>query len=63
MGPQSSAHVLVLLKDNSIKMVDYVNETNCCTTETIHDTCKLFRLSPNGRYMLTAGDKGDIVVY
>ena len=44
-------------------MIDFVNEKNFTSLKTIHDSVKLLKVCPNGRYVLTAGDKGDIIIY
>lgn len=49
--------------DNSLVMIDFVNEANFTKIDSIHDELKDLKVCPNGRYVLTAGDKGDIIVY
>ena len=44
-------------------MIDFVNEKNFSSLKTIHDCVKSLKVCPNGRYVLTAGDKGDVIVY
>ena len=63
IAPGTSPYVFLAHADNSIKMVDFVNESNETRIETIHDELRLMKVCPNGRYVLTAGDKGDIIVY
>jgi len=60
--PNSSFFVLLLL-DNSLKMIDLVNEENNSQILTIHEAVKVFKICPNGRYILTGGDKGDICIW
>jgi WD40 repeat protein len=44
-------------------MVDMVNEENTSEIKTFHEEAKLIKICPNGRYILTGGDKGDICVW
>ena len=44
-------------------MIDFVNEANQARLKTIHDEVKSLRVCPNGRYVLTGGSKGDVILY
>ena len=64
MGPQStSAIVILLLSDGNIKVIDFVNDANTTEIETIHDKVRVMKVCPNGRYIATGGDKGDICLW
>jgi len=43
--------------DNVIKMIDFVNEANTSEVRTIHEEAKLMKICPNGRYIVTGGEK------
>ena len=44
-------------------MVDIVNEENSCMIKTIHEEVKILKICPNGKYILTGGDKGDVCIW
>ncbi len=44
-------------------MIDFVNEENTCEIRIIHEEAKIMKICPNGRYIVTGGDKGDICVW
>ena len=44
-------------------MVDFVNDANRTIVDLIHDEVCAMKVCPNGRYVLTGGDKGDIVMW
>ena len=44
-------------------MIDFVNEANQSRIKTIHDQVKTLKVCPNGRYVLSGGDKGDVILY
>ena len=44
-------------------MIDFVNEANQSRLKTIHDEVRSVRVCPNGRYVLTGGSKGDVILY
>jgi len=44
-------------------MLDFVNEENFTRVETIHTSVKSLKVCPNGRYVLTAGEQGDITIW
>jgi hypothetical protein len=44
-------------------MIDFVNEANQSKIKTIHDHIKTLKVCPNGRYVLSTGDKGDVILY
>jgi hypothetical protein len=53
----------VLLADNSIKMIDMVNDENTCMIKTLHEESRILKICPNGKYILTGGNKGDICIW
>ena len=63
IAPGSSPYIFVILDDNSVRMIDFVNEANQSSIKTIHDHIKSLKVCPNGRYVMSAGDKGDVVIY
>jgi hypothetical protein len=63
IAPGSAPYVFFIGDHNAVVMVDFVNEANNTTVKTIHDSVQLLKVCPNGRYLLTAGDKGDINIY
>ena len=63
IGPGSAPYVFLILDDNTIQMIDFVNEANKTVLKTIHDEVRYMRVCPNGRYVLSGGDKGDIILY
>ena len=63
IAPGSNPYVFLILDDNSLRMIDFVNEANQSSMQTIHDHVKTVKVCPNGRYVMTAGDKGDVVIY
>jgi WD40 repeat protein len=63
IAPGSAPYVFFIGDHNAVVMVDFVNEANNTTIKTIHDSVQLLKVCPNGRYLLTAGDKGDINIY
>lgn len=63
MAPGSAPYIFLIGDNNSIEMVDFVNESNKTVIKTIHDSVKLLKVCPNGRYVLTAGDKGEVIIY
>jgi WD40 repeat protein len=44
-------------------MIDFVNEENTSEIKTIHEEVRLLKMCPNGRYIITGGDKGDICIW
>ncbi len=44
-------------------MIDFVNESNTTSIVTMHEQVKTIKVCPNGRYLLTAGTKGDIAIW
>ena len=63
IGPGSAPYVFLIQEDNTVRMIDFVNEANQTKIQTIHDQVKYMRVCPNGRYVLSGGDKGDIIIY
>ncbi len=63
MAPGNTPFFFVTCEDNTISMVDFVNEENRSKVELILDEVRSMKVCPNGRYVLTGGDKGDIVVW
>ena len=63
IGPGSAPYVYLIQDDNTVRMIDFVNEANQSRLKTIHDEVKSVRVCPNGRYVLTGGSKGDVIIY
>jgi hypothetical protein len=63
MAPGSTPFVYVTTEDNKLNMVDFVNDANRTIVDLIHDEVCAMKVCPNGRYVLTGGDKGDIVMW
>eukprot|EP00347_Sterkiella_histriomuscorum_P023802 403333335 len=59
----NSPFFIVLQQDNNIKMIDLVNEQNTSEIKTIHDEVKIMKVCPNGRYIITGGNQGDICIW
>jgi WD40 repeat protein len=58
-----SSFFLVLQRDCVLKMVDMVNLDNTSQIETIHEEVAVMKMCPNGRYVITGGNKGDVCVW
>lgn len=63
MAPGSAPYVHLVLETNEIQMIDFVNESNTTSIVTMHEQVKMIKVCPNGRYLLTAGTKGDIAIW
>ena len=63
MSPGSAPYIHLLLETNDIQMIDFVNESNTVSMKTMHESVKTLKVCPNGRYLLTAGNKGDIAIW
>jgi len=63
MAPGSAPYVHLILESNNILMVDFVNESNTTQIKTMHESVKSLKVCPNGRYLLTAGARGDIAIW
>lgn len=63
MSPGSAPYIHLLLETNDIQMIDFVNESNTISVKTMHESVKTLKVCPNGRYLLTAGNKGDIAIW
>ena len=61
--PGNSPFICVALKDNSIKLIDFMNEANQAWIETMHEELTTMKVCPNGRYVLTAGNRGDVSLW
>ena len=44
-------------------MIDLVNEKNTSEVKTMHEEAKIMKICPNGKYIITGGDKGDICIW
>lgn len=53
----------VVLDNNSFRVIDTLNEENVLLVKTSHDQITQLEISPNSRYIMTGGDKGDIVLW
>jgi len=56
MPAGSSPFICVAMTDNSLKLIDYMNEDNWASVQTLHDNLSSFKVCPNGRYVLTGGN-------
>ena len=63
IGPGSAPYVYLIQEDNTVRMIDFVNEANQARIKTIHDQVKSIKVCPNGRYVISGGDKGDVILY
>jgi hypothetical protein len=63
LAPGSTPFAFVTTEDNKLNMVDFVNDANRTIVPLIHDEVRTMKVCPNGRYVLTGGDKGDIVMW
>lgn len=61
--PTNVPFVCIALNDNSIKLIDYMNEANQAEIQTTHEEITAMRICPNGRYVLTGGNLGDISLW
>jgi len=61
--PGTSPFICVALKDNSIKLIDFMNEANQAGIETLHEELTTMKVCPNGRYVLTGGNRGDVSLW
>jgi WD40 repeat protein len=61
--PGNTPFVCVALQDNSIRLIDFMNEANQSTIETMHEDLTTMKVCPNGRYVLTGGNRGDISLW
>lgn len=59
----NSNFIFLLLSDASLKMMDTINPVNTTEIKTIHEEAKIMRVCPNGKYILTGGNKGDIAIW
>lgn len=44
-------------------MIDFVNPENTSEILTTHEEATVMKMCPNGRYVLTGGNKGDICIW
>ena len=61
--PGTSPFVCVTLSDNSVKLIDFMNEENQSSIDTLHENLTTMKVCPNGRYVLTAGNRGDVCMW
>ena len=59
----SSPFICIALQDKSLKLIDYMNEENQTQIQTMHDELKSMKVCPNGRYVLTGGNRGDLTLW
>lgn len=55
--------VCVTLQDNTVKLIDFMNEANQASIQTLHEELTSMKVCPNGRYILTAGNRGDVCLW
>lgn len=63
MAPGTAPYVYLILESNKIKMIDFVNENNTTEILTLHEKVRSLKVCPNGRYLITAGQRGDIAIW
>ena len=63
MAPGTAPYVFLILESNNIQMIDFVNESNTTSIQTMHECVKTLKVCPNGRYLLTGGIRGDIALW
>lgn len=63
MPTGNSPFICVALSDNTLKLIDYMNEDNQSSILTMHEQLVTMKVCPNGRYVLTGGNSGDISVW
>lgn len=63
MAPGTAPYVYLILESNKIKMIDFVNENNTTEILTLHEKVRSLKVCPNGRYLITAGERGDIAIW
>jgi hypothetical protein len=63
MAPGSAPYVYMLLESNELQQLDFVNESNTVVVKTMHERARNLKVCPNGRYLLTAGNRGDIAIW
>ena len=51
------------LQDGKIKLLDFMNEKNQSDIQTMHQELKCIKVCPNGRYVISGGDQGDISLW
>ena len=61
--PSSIPFICVSMKDNSVKLIDFMNDANQASIETLHEELTSLKICPNGRYVLTAGNRGDVCLW
>ena len=61
--PGNSPFICIALQDNSIKLIDFMNEDNQARIETMHEELTCMKVCPNGRYVLTGGNRGDLSLW
>lgn len=59
----SNGKFFIVTMNNTYRAIDTLNEENVLLVKTPHDEITQVEISPNGRYILTGGDKGDIVMW
>lgn len=61
--PTNVPFICIALNDNTIKLIDYMNEANQAEIQTTHEEITAMRICPNGRYVLTGGNQGDVSLW
>ena len=61
--PGNLPFIAVALSDQSLKLIDYLNEENQTEIETLHEEITVMKVCPNGKYILTAGNRGDVLLW
>lgn len=59
----SGKFFLVTLNNNTYRAIDTLNEENVLLVNTSHDEITQIEISPNGRYIITGGNRGDVILW
>lgn len=54
---------IVTMDNHTFRAIDTLNEENVLLVKTTHDEITQLEISPNGRYIITGGNKGDIILW
>ena len=59
----NSGKFFIVVNETDFRAIDTFNEENVLLVKTSHEEITQLKISPNGRYILTGGNKGDIVLW
>jgi WD40 repeat protein len=54
---------MVTLSDRTWKVIDPLNEENMIKVKTTHNEITEIEVSPDGKFVLTGGTEGDVVLW